>query len=175
MSALARHFRQMAGNNAWANERLLSACEGLTAEEFAAPRTSFFPSLMLTLNHILEVDRYYLDALEGRPRPYRDEAPIASPAELRRAQAAEDARLVAFCEALDDEALAREIPTDRGRHGTIVERVDAVLAHLFQHQIHHRGQAHAMLSGTRVPPPQLDEFFLRFDRDPSANRYGVLP
>jgi hypothetical protein len=39
------------------------------------------------------------------------------------------------------------------------ERVDRLLLHLFQHQIHHRGQAHAMLSGTKVPPPQLDEFF----------------
>jgi uncharacterized damage-inducible protein DinB len=39
------------------------------------------------------------------------------------------------------------------------ERMDRLLLHLFQHQIHHRGQAHAMLSGTSVPPPQLDEFF----------------
>ncbi len=53
----------------------------------------------------------------------------------------------------------------------ISERTDAVLAHLFQHQIHHRGQAHAMLAGTPVPPPQLDEFFLDFDRHPSALRF----
>jgi uncharacterized damage-inducible protein DinB len=38
-----------------------------------------------------------------------------------------------------------------------------VLAHLFQHDIHHRGQVHAMLAGTRVAPPQLDEFFLAQD------------
>ena len=50
--------------------------------------------------------------------------------------------------------------TDRGADGLVPERLDAVLAHLFQHQIHHRGQAHAMLAGTDVPPPQLDEFFL---------------
>jgi hypothetical protein len=37
--------------------------------------------------------------------------------------------------------------------------MDRLLLHLFQHQIHHRGQAHAMLSGTSGPPPQLDEFF----------------
>ena len=36
---------------------------------------------------------------------------------------------------------------------------DRLLLHLFQHQIHHRGQAHAMLSDTSVRPPQLDEFF----------------
>ena len=39
------------------------------------------------------------------------------------------------------------------------ERADRLLLHLFQHQIHHRGQAHAMLSGTVIEPPQLDEFF----------------
>jgi uncharacterized damage-inducible protein DinB len=39
------------------------------------------------------------------------------------------------------------------------ERADRLLLHLFQHQIHHRGQAHAMISGTAVAPPQLDEFF----------------
>src|SRR5262249_6559555 len=61
---LVEHFVAMARNNAWANHRLLSACEALTPEEFAAPRTSFFPSLRATFNHILVVDWYYIDALE---------------------------------------------------------------------------------------------------------------
>ena len=43
--------------------------------------------------------------------------------------------------------------------GHRAESATRLLAHLFQHQIHHRGQAHAMLAGTRVEPPQLDEFF----------------
>ena len=52
-TGLVGHFVAMARNNAWANHRLLSACEALTAEEFAAPRVSFFPSLRPTFNHIL--------------------------------------------------------------------------------------------------------------------------
>lgn len=60
--------------------------------------------------------------------------------------------------------------TDRGAHGAIPERIDHLLAYLFQHQIHHRGQAHAMLAGRRVRPPQLDEFFLDYDRDPEIKR-----
>ena len=40
-----------------------------------------------------------------------------------------------------------------------IEHRDRLLLHIFQHQVHHRGQAHAMLSGTSVKPPQLDEFF----------------
>jgi uncharacterized damage-inducible protein DinB len=39
------------------------------------------------------------------------------------------------------------------------EPTERILLHLFQHQIHHRGQVHAMLSATSVRPPQLDEFF----------------
>ena len=50
---LVAHFRAMARNNAWANARLLAACEGLTPEAFAAPRVSFFPSLRARLNHTL--------------------------------------------------------------------------------------------------------------------------
>jgi uncharacterized damage-inducible protein DinB len=51
---------------------------------------------------------------------------------------------------------------NRGDHD-MVERCDRLLLHLFEHQIHHRGQAHCMLSGTSVPPPQLDEFFMAGD------------
>ena len=44
-----------------------------------------------------------------------------------------------------------------------IDRTDRVLAHLFMHQVHHRGQAHAMLAGTRIAPPQLDDFLLASD------------
>src|SRR5580692_6549804 len=67
-------------------------------------------------------------------------------------------RLVAWCEALDEAGPDRIIRVHRGTR-VQTERADRLLLHLFQHQIHHRGQAHAMLSSTAVPPPQLDEFF----------------
>ena len=60
-------FRAMAYNNGWANHRLLAACAALAPGELAAPRTGFFPSLSATLNHILVIDRFYVDAMEGRP------------------------------------------------------------------------------------------------------------
>lgn len=52
---------------------------------------------------------------------------------------------------------------DQSRQACQAERRDRLLMHLFQHQIHHRGQAHAMLSGTRIKPPQLEEFFSAAD------------
>ena len=160
-------FARLARNNAWSNRRLHAACARLSQAELEAPRTSFFPTLQATLNHIYTVDAYYLDGLEGGGRGLALVAdPIPHPrlSELTAAQRASDARLIRFCDALDGAALEREVVLDRGDEGLTRERVDAVLAHLFVHQIHHRGQAHAMLSGTKVPPPQLDEFFLDYDR-----------
>jgi uncharacterized damage-inducible protein DinB len=74
------------------------------------------------------------------------------------AQAAIDRRLIAWCGALDENGPNQIIHVHRGTY-VQNERADRLLLHLFQHQIHHRGQAHAMLSGTHVAPPQLDEFF----------------
>jgi uncharacterized damage-inducible protein DinB len=154
-------LRVMAYNNAWANHRLLSACAGLSQAEFEAPRTSFFPSIQATLNHILTIDWFYVDALEGGklgPAAWENPVPYPTLAELHPAQAAVDRRLIAWCNALDERGPDRTIRVHRGTR-VQNERADRLLLHIFQHQTHHRGQAHAMLSGTRVPPPQLDEFF----------------
>lgn len=166
MSAVV-YFRAQACNNAWANYRLLRACDSLSAEELAAPRTSFFPSIIHTLNHILTVDWYYMSGLEGASlghASFQPEIPYPSMTELAREQRLVDQRLIGFCDKLTDESLAQ--PVDHQRAGwTQTERVDRTLLHLFQHQIHHRGQVHAMLSGTASAPPQLDEFFLDHDKE----------
>lgn len=151
--------RGFARNNAWANYRLLTACARLSPDELHATRTSFFPTLLKTLNHILIVDWYYLDGLAraGRGRSvFASEEPFTELAPLAEAQRAADRKLIAIAESID---LDSEVRLERRDH-VQVERAEAVLLHLFQHQIHHRGQVHAMLSGTRVEPPQLDEFFL---------------
>jgi uncharacterized damage-inducible protein DinB len=164
MNALAL-LRGLARNNAWANHRLYVACAKLSPQELHATRTSFFPTLMKTLNHNLIVDWYYVDALagEGRGRRVFDqgEEPFSAIAPLRDAQYAVDRKLVQFVERLPSEGdLDAETTIEREDHDQR-ERTGDVLLHLFQHQIHHRGQAHAMLAGTPVAPPQLDEFFLR--------------
>jgi uncharacterized damage-inducible protein DinB len=58
-------YRAMAYNNGWANHRLLAACARLPQANFVAPRIGFFPSLRATLNHILIIDLFYVDAMEG--------------------------------------------------------------------------------------------------------------
>ena len=169
-------FRAMAHNNAWANHRLLAACARLSPDEFTAPRTGFFPSLRATLNHILVIDRFYVDAMEGGtlgPAAWADPEPCATVAELRDAQGEVDRRLIAVVDGLDDAGLARIVSVHRGTH-VQRERLDRLLLHLFQHQVHHRGQAHAMLSGTSVRPPQLDEFFSAGEAPLRADEFAAL-
>jgi uncharacterized damage-inducible protein DinB len=152
------YFAAQARNNAWANHRLLKACAGLSQEEFEAKRTSFFPSIKATLNHILVIDWFYVDAMEGGTfghATFANPEPCVTVTDLRREQAEVDNRLIACCEALGDPGHIVEVH----RAGRIQrERTDRLL-HLFQHDIHHRGQVHAMLAGSSVKPPQLDEFF----------------
>ncbi|WP_299954283.1 DinB family protein [uncultured Roseobacter sp.] len=165
-------FERMAQNNAWANATLYHAAQALPEGADRAEAPGFFPSLAHTLNHIYEVDLYYIDALEqgglGRAVYQRDDDPSLT--SLARRQAASDARLIAFCETLTQDALNETRPTDRGE-GVVHETVQALLLHLFQHQVHHRGQAHVQLHALGIAPPQLDEFHLSFERAPSAQAY----
>ena len=160
---LAGQLRIQAHANRLANRRLHAAMAGLSDAEFAAPRFGFFPSLAGTLNHILLVDQYYIACLQGdgaRGVALADgfvDAP--SVAALAQRQAASDAALIAFCQGLDDAGCGAPVRMPRRDH-VQQDRVAHVLAHLFMHQTHHRGQAHAMLSSTAVAPPQLDEFLM---------------
>ena len=167
-------YRSMAYNNAWANHRLLTACAALDDAAFRAPRTGFFPSLAATLNHVLVVDWFYVDALEGRkPRAWSDELLFPTAAALHAEQRAVDDRLIAVCEALAASDLSGDVRIDRGDR-IQVERMDRLLLHLLEHQIHHRGQAHAMLSATSVKPPQLDEFFCAGEAPLRASEFAQL-
>jgi uncharacterized damage-inducible protein DinB len=154
---------RMSHNNAWANHRLANAIAQLDEASYKLEsRTSFFPSIHLTLVHILLVDRYYIDAFEdggvGR-RIFDEEDQFARDArfdDVRAGQRAVDHRLIEIAGTID---LDRATKISRVDH-VQVEKAHDVLLHLFEHQIHHRGQVHAMLSGTSVKPPQLDEFFM---------------
>jgi uncharacterized damage-inducible protein DinB len=167
MSEIAQ-LRLLARANRLANHRLHAACLQLSDAVFTAPRTSFFPSLWATLNHILIVDWYYIAALYREAdmrKAFASETPFDRMPELAAAQIDSDQRLIAWCDTADEVALGAEVAMQRS---DFIQRDAArhVLMHLFTHQVHHRGQAHAMLSGTGVAPPQLDEFMM-----PSESRF----
>src|SRR2546429_1322902 len=134
-------YRPRANNNAGANHRLLTACARLPQDEFTAKRTGFFPSLRATLNHILIIDHFYVDAMEGGtlgPAAFADPEPCTTVAALKEAQAAVDRRLLKIVEALDSAGLQRIVSVHRGT-SIQRERMDRLLQHHVQHQVTQRG------------------------------------
>ncbi|WP_298835293.1 DinB family protein [uncultured Piscinibacter sp.] len=165
MPTLAGQLRIQAHANRLANHRLHRVMSALSEAEFRAPRTSFFPSLAATLNHVLAVDEYYIGALHGEaglPQRYAAFVHAQTLAALAARQRASDERLIVWCATLTDAGCDALVDMDRGEH-VQRDRVAHVLAHLFMHQTHHRGQVHAMLSSTQTAPPQLDEFLMPSD------------
>lgn len=176
MSDPLRTFRKLAQANALANARLHRACALLDGDELTASRPAFFGSIQKTLNHILMVDRFYLNALLGRPldRAFLDEATFCPDLPtLAQWQADSDRALLAHVEGLTPATLVETVAIDRGAR-VQHDRRDDVLSHVFQHQTHHRGQVHGMLSATPVKPPQLDEFIVGDDHAARAEDMALL-
>ena len=168
---MTRSYLLMAKNNAWANETFFEAIKDLTIDKFKSKQPGFFPSLCATLNHTYEVDLFYTDALllGGIGLAVFDRVVVENPKILTQEQARADARLIHFCEVATPQALAEQRSFVRNGN-SVQETVEAILLHLFQHQIHHRGQAHVQLQTAGISPPQLDEFHLDFERAPSAQK-----
>ena len=166
-------YLTMALNNAWANATFYAALAPLPRGTFTAPRPGFFPTLSGTMNHIHQVDLYYLDALEegGAGRAVFDRPEVEDPSHLATLQAQADMRFATFCRTLTAPDLDRRVPTDRPDAPGQSERIDALILHLVQHQVHHRGQAHVQLQHAGITPPQLDDFHLDYGRVPSAAAY----
>jgi uncharacterized damage-inducible protein DinB len=163
---LPQSLRIQAHANRLANRRLHAALAALTRAEFHAPRVGFFPSLAATLNHVLAVDLYYVGALHGDANLaalYRSFKQADDIAELAERQRSSDERLIAFCDRLDAAGCDAPVAMERGEGRVQRDLAGHVLAHVFMHQTHHRGQAHAMLSGTSISPPQLDDFVMPSD------------
>ena len=152
-------FQRLALYNQWANDRLYAACAELSDEERKADRQAFFGSIHRTLNHLLHVDRIWLS------RIVPGETAITDPLDtelftdfdaLRRERIAQDARIVAYVEAQDDASLDTMKQYANASGEPQETRHAVILQHYFNHQTHHRGQVHDMLSRTAVAPPPLD-------------------
>src|SRR6516165_3773836 len=101
---MKEHFRQFAAYNAWANRRLYAAAAELSDQDYRADRGAFFRSMRGTLNHLLVADRVWMQRFTGEGQaPDRLDAILHDDlASLRTARAAEDRRIVAYVEGLDE-------------------------------------------------------------------------
>jgi uncharacterized damage-inducible protein DinB len=163
------HLRRMAEYNAWCNRRLYDAVAPLSDADFRADRGAFFKSIHGTLNHMLAADRIWMKRFTGEgDTPTRLDAILfESFAELREAREAEDARILAYANGLSEDAMA-----SRFRYSMISdpreveEPLAPALFHFFNHQTHHRGQVHCLLTGLGHEAPSLD--LIRFERERNA-------
>lgn len=158
------HFRMLAAYNRWANGQLYDASAELTDEEFGRDVGAFFRSMMGTLNHILVADRIWLKRFTAEGEAPRALDAIVHPnlGPLRLAREAEDERICGWIETLDETALAGRFTyitvTDMRR---VSQRLAPALTHFFNHQTHHRGQAHTILSLLGKAPPSLDMIYFQ--------------
>ena len=148
-----------AGYNAWANERLYGAAAKLDDADYRADRGAFFKSVHGTLNHLLVADRIWMRRFTGDGEVAKSLDAILHEdfSELRAARRAEDERIIRYANSLTDADLAGWF-----RYRTIVNPVEIeqtlthALDHFFNHQTHHRGQAHALLTAITGDAPSFD-------------------
>lgn len=159
------HFVMMAEYNAWANARLYAAAAQLPDEAYRRDVGAFFGSLHRTLNHVLTADRIWMWRFTGSgEHPSSLDAIVCDDLpSLTTARHAEDERISSYVRALGDADMEAELAyrTMSGAQQRGMRR--EILAHLFNHQTHHRGQAHTILSllGVREPPSMDISVMLR--------------
>ncbi len=161
---MKRHFMMFAAYNRWANGRICDAASDLLDEEFNRDVGAFFGSMMGTLNHMLAADRIWMKRFTGEgDAPAQLDAIMHKglPA-LRVAREAEDKRIVDWVENLAPEDFAGRFTyltvTDMR---TISQRLSPALDHFFNHQTHHRGQAHMILTVLGRPSVPLDLIYFQ--------------
>jgi uncharacterized damage-inducible protein DinB len=151
-------FRMLARYNRIANERLYEACGRLDPVEYRLERKGSFGSIHALLNHLLLGDRIWMSRFAGRRNttPPLNSILFDSFAGLRSARAAQDEEIEAFFTEIDTEFLQRQLPYTNSQGKDYLETVPVAVLHFFNHQTHHRGQVHVMISQTDVKPPSLD-------------------
>ncbi|NQV21401.1 MAG: damage-inducible protein DinB [Rhodospirillales bacterium] len=160
-TGFSEHFGLLAAYNAWANGRVMEACGRLSDREFQAPRQAFFGSISGTLNHVLVGDRSWLARLRGDPPAgyALDQILYDTFTDLERARRAEDQQIAAYVGGFDETAFGSTVSYKTVKGAAFENTIQEILTHMFNHQTHHRGQIHDLLSQTDVPPPELDLIF----------------
>lgn len=172
-AAVKKHFVMMAAYNKWANRLLYEAAGALTDEEFGRDTGAFFASMEGTLNHILVGDLIWMHRFtgEGELPDGLDVVLYDQFDELADARDGLDARIEEWVDGLTDLDLAGRFAyvtaTDLK---TVSQRLSPALAHFFNHQTHHRGHAHMILSVLGERPPSLDLIY--FQRSPAGQRFA---
>ncbi len=156
---MKHHFVMLAAYNRWANARLFDAAAKLPDADYRRDVGAFFHSMHGTLNHVLAADRIWMRRFTGEGEaPKRLDAVLFEDfGDLRTARQAEDQRILHYVSRLKDAALESDFTyTPVTNPQPVTQRLSPALTHFFNHQTHHRGHAHMILSVLRRDPPPLD-------------------
>jgi uncharacterized damage-inducible protein DinB len=143
------HFVMFAAYSRWANERLYEAAGRLSDADYRADHGAFFKSMHGTLNHLLVADRIWMRRFTADgPAPKRLDEILHEDLEvLEAARRLEDERIIAYVDGLTEGVLAAPFTYWSLTNPTqITQPLAPALTHLFNHQTHHRGQAHGLVS-----------------------------
>ncbi|MBZ8131692.1 DinB family protein [Afifella sp. IM 167] len=160
------HYDMLARYNRWANKRIYAAAAALPEAELKEDRGAFFGSLFGTLTHLIVADRIWLNRFTGEGETYDrlDAMPFDDLVALEAARLREDERIVEWVEGLGDEDLAGTFTYRRvSTPDEYTDQLAPALAHFFNHQTHHRGQCHTILTGLGREGPVMD--ILYFQRE----------
>ena len=167
----AKYAVAMARYNLWQNENLIAAASGLDDATRQLDRGAFFGSIERTFAHILWGDRIWLARFAGTPAPAAGS--IAESATMPQGWAAFcadraefDRRILSWAHGLMPSWFEGDLSWYSGAVGRQVTKPKSQLVmQLFNHQTHHRGQIHAMLTAAGAKPGDTDIPFMpeRFD------------
>lgn len=156
------HFALMARFNAWVNPRVYDCVARLSDSDYRRGRGAFFGSIHRTLNHLLVVDRLWTRRIAGAEHGIGslDQVLYEDFAALREARAEEDRKIIALVDGLTPDRLHAPVRYRRILgEGMEEARAGHILLTLFNHQTHHRGQVHTMLTQSGIEPPAFDVIF----------------
>lgn len=158
------YVKTMARYNRWQNGSLYGAADTLSDGDRKRERGAFFGSIHGTLAHLMFGDGIWMSrfAADDSYRPLAKsipESPSAFPdwGVLKAERIALDARIIGWAEGVSQADLDGDLTWYSGAMKATVTRPRALLiAHFFNHQTHHRGQVHAMLTAAGAKPDDTD-------------------
>lgn len=161
------YVRMMADYNRWQNCNLYGTADQLTDQQRKEQRGAFFGSIHGTLNHLLFGDQIWLSRFAGTPRPKAAGIPDSVSMyerweDLKRERATFDEVIVGWAERLDPVWLEGDLTWFSGAaKREVIKPKTMLVTHFFNHQTHHRGQVHCMLTQCGVRPGDTDLPFQR--------------
>ncbi|BAT59802.1 DinB family protein [Variibacter gotjawalensis] len=154
------YVRRMARYNAWQNASLYAAADTLSDDDRRRDRGAFFGSIHDTLAHLCWADRMWMSRwsdIEKAPYPPKEAGAHYTWEQLQAERTTLDARILRWADAMDAAWIGGRTTWFSGiKQRDVSEETWLLVTHLFNHQTHHRGQAHAMLTAAGTDPDETD-------------------